>query len=179
MRATRPRRKSLTSQLPPHQGVEQRSCRLNVARASTRSSRQRRSLPARRLALTQVLASSTPTPGGASRSPRRHRAVRAEVDSFVFALVEQRTFCKVDFVDTTDGHVCIRSPLTAHARAGRDDAAMGTGAPEAPERRAKGPGKSSSPIGGGEGFRSPRQTTGPAQPHEHWRRRCAENACRG
>ena len=30
----------------------------------------------------------------------------------MFALVEQRTFCKVDFVDTTDGHVCIRSPLT-------------------------------------------------------------------
>jgi hypothetical protein len=26
--------------------------------------------------------------------------------------VEQRTFRKVDFVDTTDGHVCIRSPLT-------------------------------------------------------------------
>ena len=30
----------------------------------------------------------------------------------MFALVEQRTFCKVDFVDTTDGHVRIRSPLT-------------------------------------------------------------------
>ena len=30
----------------------------------------------------------------------------------MFALVEQRTFRKVDFVDTTDGHVCIRSPLT-------------------------------------------------------------------
>jgi hypothetical protein len=52
----------------------------------------------------------------------------------VFALVEQGTFRKVDFVDTTDGHVCIRSPLTHGA--GRDDAAMGTGAPEGPERRA-------------------------------------------
>jgi len=52
------------------------------------------------------------TPGPPVARPRRHGAVRAEVDSFVFALVEQRTFRKVDFVDTTDGHVRIRSPLT-------------------------------------------------------------------
>jgi CRISPR-associated endonuclease Cas1 len=38
--------------------------------------------------------------------------VRAEVDGFVLDLVEQRTFRKVEFVETTDGHVRLRSPLT-------------------------------------------------------------------
>jgi hypothetical protein len=173
-----PCRKSLTSQLYClNQGVEQRPCRLNVARASTRSSRQRRSLPARRLALTQVLASSTPTPGGASRSPStsscrpgRGRLLRVRPRGAAH-LPQGR-------LRGYDRWPCLHS-LTAHARAGRDDAAMGTGAPEAPERRSKGPGKSSSPIGGGQGLRAPHQTTGQARPHEHWRRRCAKNACRG
>jgi CRISPR-associated protein Cas1 len=38
--------------------------------------------------------------------------VRAEVDGFVLDLVEQRTFRKTDFVETTDGHVRLRSPFT-------------------------------------------------------------------
>lgn len=38
--------------------------------------------------------------------------VRPEVDSFVFDLMETRTFRKVDFVETSDGHVRVRSPLT-------------------------------------------------------------------
>lgn len=38
--------------------------------------------------------------------------VRPEVDAFVLDLVEQRTFRKVEFVETSDGHVRLRSPLT-------------------------------------------------------------------
>jgi len=38
--------------------------------------------------------------------------VRPEVDSFVLDLIERRTFRKLEFVETSDGHVRLRSPLT-------------------------------------------------------------------
>jgi CRISPR-associated endonuclease Cas1 len=38
--------------------------------------------------------------------------VRPEVDAFVLDLVERRTFRKVEFSETSDGHVRLRSPLT-------------------------------------------------------------------
>jgi hypothetical protein len=38
--------------------------------------------------------------------------VRPEVDDFVLGLLESRTFRKVEFVETSDGHVRLRSPLT-------------------------------------------------------------------
>jgi CRISPR-associated endonuclease Cas1 len=38
--------------------------------------------------------------------------VRPEVDAFVLDLVERRTFRKVEFIETSDGHVRLRSPLT-------------------------------------------------------------------
>ncbi|MGD0085075.1 MAG: hypothetical protein ABSD78_18045 [Acidimicrobiales bacterium] len=38
--------------------------------------------------------------------------VRPEVDDFVLGLLQSRTFRKVEFVETSDGHVRLRSPLT-------------------------------------------------------------------
>jgi CRISPR-associated endonuclease Cas1 len=38
--------------------------------------------------------------------------VRPEVDAFVLDLLERRTFRKVEFIETSDGHVRLRSPLT-------------------------------------------------------------------
>lgn len=38
--------------------------------------------------------------------------VRPEVDAFVLDLLERRTFRKVDFVETADGHCRLRAPLT-------------------------------------------------------------------
>jgi CRISPR-associated endonuclease Cas1 len=38
--------------------------------------------------------------------------VRPDVDAFVLDLVERRTFCKVEFTETNDGHVRLRAPLT-------------------------------------------------------------------
>ena len=38
--------------------------------------------------------------------------VRPEVDAFVLDMVERRTFRKVEFTETPDGHVRLRSPLT-------------------------------------------------------------------
>jgi CRISPR-associated endonuclease Cas1 len=38
--------------------------------------------------------------------------VRPEVDAFVLDLLEQRTFRKVDFTETPEGHVRLRAPLT-------------------------------------------------------------------
>jgi rubrerythrin len=38
--------------------------------------------------------------------------VRPHVDAFALDLVERRTFRKVEFIETSDGHVRLRSPLT-------------------------------------------------------------------
>ena len=38
--------------------------------------------------------------------------VRPEVDAFVLDMIERRTFRKVEFSETSDGHVRLRSPLT-------------------------------------------------------------------
>jgi CRISPR-associated endonuclease Cas1 len=38
--------------------------------------------------------------------------VRPEVDVFVLDMIERRTFRKVEFIETSDGHVRLRSPLT-------------------------------------------------------------------
>jgi len=38
--------------------------------------------------------------------------VRPEVDDFVLGLLQRRTFRKVEFTETSDGHVRLRSPLT-------------------------------------------------------------------
>ncbi len=38
--------------------------------------------------------------------------VRPEIDAFVLDTIERRTFRKVDFTETSDGHVRLRSPLT-------------------------------------------------------------------
>jgi hypothetical protein len=38
--------------------------------------------------------------------------VRPEVDDFVLDLLQRRTFRKVEFTETSDGHVRLRSPLT-------------------------------------------------------------------
>jgi CRISPR/Cas system-associated endonuclease Cas1 len=38
--------------------------------------------------------------------------VRPEVDAFVLGIIERRTFRKVEFTETSDGHVRLRSPLT-------------------------------------------------------------------
>ena len=93
------------------------------------------------------------------------------------ALVEHGTFRNVDFVDTTDGHVCIPSPLTHELAQMMPRWAQAL--PRLLREELKEPGRSSSPSDGGEGHRTPRQTTGQARPHERWRRRCAENACPG
>ncbi len=52
------------------------------------------------------------TRGRASLALDVMEPVRPEVDAFVLNLVERRTFRKVEFVETTDGHVRLRSPLT-------------------------------------------------------------------
>jgi CRISPR-associated endonuclease Cas1 len=44
-------------------------------------------------------------------------AVRPAVEAFVLRLVAERTFRKLDFVETSDGHVRLRAPLT-HTLAG-------------------------------------------------------------
>jgi hypothetical protein len=38
--------------------------------------------------------------------------VRPEVDAFVLDMIERRTFRKVEFIETSEGHVRLRSPLT-------------------------------------------------------------------
>ena len=43
----------------------------------------------------------------------------------------------------------------------------------------KGPGRSSSPSGDGEGPPTPREITGLARPYAHWRPRCAPSAFPG
>jgi hypothetical protein len=52
------------------------------------------------------------TRGRASLALDVMEPVRPEVDDFVLDLVEHRTFGKVEFVESPDGHVRLRSPLS-------------------------------------------------------------------
>jgi CRISPR-associated endonuclease Cas1 len=52
------------------------------------------------------------TRGRASLALDLMEPVRPEVDAFVLDLVELRTFRKVEFTETSDGHVRLRSPLS-------------------------------------------------------------------
>lgn len=60
--------------------------------------------------------------------------VRPEVDDFVLGLLERRTCRKVEFAETSDGHVQLRCPLTHELGDGADPGKVAR-----PDRRARRP----------------------------------------